>query len=155
MKTLILYYSRTDTTKKLAGILAAKLNADYEEVIDTVDRSGALGYLSAGRDATLRRLTEIKPLEHNPAFYDLVIIGTPIWSWNLSTPIRTLAEQYKASIKNAALFCTMGGSGDVRAQADLEKILGKKVMANLSCLTKEVYAGVDEAKIDEFVNKLK
>lgn len=154
MKILVLYYSRTGMTKKLADELAKKLNADIEEIIDYTDRSGALGYLAAGRDATLRRLTEIKPLEKNPADYDVVLLGTPIWSWNLSTPIRTVAEQYKGRFNKVALFCTMGGSGEVRAQNDLEKIIGKQAIANFSCLTKEVFAGVDENKIDDFINKL-
>ena len=115
MKILIAYYSRTGTTKKVAEVLGIKLNADIEEIKDTVDRVGAKGYLLSGRDATLRRMTTIEPMQKNPADYDLVIIGTPIWSWNLSVPVRTYLEQHKTEFKNIALFCGMGGSGDKRA----------------------------------------
>ncbi|MEI7497765.1 MAG: flavodoxin [Candidatus Falkowbacteria bacterium] len=152
MKTLILYYSRTGTTRKLAEYLAGKLGADLEKVKDTVDRSGAMGYLSAGKDATLRKLTKIEPIHATISNYDLVILATPIWSWNLSVPIRTLAEEYKTEFKNIALVCTMGGSGDLRAKKDLEVIINKKIELQLALTTKEVVMGTFESKANDFIH---
>jgi menaquinone-dependent protoporphyrinogen IX oxidase len=89
MKILVAYYSRTGTTKKVGDAIAEKFNADVEDIKDTVDRSGAKGYLVSGRDAMKRKLTKLEPIKFNPKEYDLVIIGTPIWAWNMSVPIRT------------------------------------------------------------------
>ena len=41
-KTLVLYYSRTGTTKKLATFIGDVLGADVEEIIDTKNRSGVM-----------------------------------------------------------------------------------------------------------------
>src|SRR3989339_644824 len=99
MKTLIVYYSRTGTTKRVAEAIAEKLGADLEEIVDKKDRKGAMGYLTAGRDATLRRLTEIEPLKKRAEDYDLVIIGTPIWSWNMSVAVRAYLSLNKEALK--------------------------------------------------------
>lgn len=155
MKTLIVYYSRTGATRKAAEMLAQKLGAEIEELKDMVDRSGATGYLAAGRDATLRRLTKLEPAKHNPADFDLVVIGTPIWSWNLSAAARTYLEEQKGKLNKVAFFCTMGGSGDSRARKDLEKILGHEVIAELSLTTKEVIKDEFEGKVSAFVEVIK
>jgi menaquinone-dependent protoporphyrinogen IX oxidase len=52
------------------------------------------------------RLAVIKPTMYNPSDYDLVIIGPPIWTSRVSTPVRTYIEENKAKFKRAAYFCT-------------------------------------------------
>lgn len=151
--TLIVYYSRTGITKKLADFVANKIGVTTEEIKDTVSRTGAVGYLLAGKDATLRRLTKIETPKLNPADFDLVIIGTPVWAWTMSTPIRTYLEEYKSQFKEVAFFCTMGGNGDKKAFKEMEEIIGKKPTATLALKTKEV---VDNnfAKADKFCAEL-
>jgi len=154
MKTLVAFYSRTGTTKKVAEKIAEILVCNLEEIFDIKDRSGAYGYLTAGRDATLRKLTTLQPLENNPADYELVIIGTPIWSWNVSTPIRTYLENNKSKFRQVAFFCTMGGSGGQRAFSEMEKIINIKPVATLELQTKEVVKNEYEKKLKEFIEKL-
>ena len=64
---LVVYYSRTGNTRKLAKIIAEKLKADIEEIEDSTSRSGPLGWLRAGRDAGLKSLTKLKPLKKDPS----------------------------------------------------------------------------------------
>jgi flavodoxin len=154
MKTLIVYFSRTGATRKVATILQTALEASLEELKDTVDRSGATGYLIAGRDATLRRCTKLQPVSFQPADFDLVVIATPIWSWNLCVPIRTYLEDHKTEFKQLAFCCTMGGSGHERAVKDLIKIVNKTPLATLALTTKEVLAGDISAKVQQFVESL-
>lgn len=153
-KILIAYYSRTATTKKLAEKLAEKLGADVEEIKDTVERKGAKGYLISGRDATLRRLTVLEKSEKNLKDYNLVIIGTPIWSWNMSVPVRTYVTEHKDEFPDVAFFCTMGGSGDKRAFTEMAEIIGKKPSAVLALKTVEVVKNLAEGKIDKFSEKI-
>ncbi len=61
MKTLVVYYSRTGVTGTVAQALAGQLRADIEELRDRKSRRGPLGWLAAGKDATLKRLTDIDP----------------------------------------------------------------------------------------------
>ena len=154
MKILVIYYSRTGTTRKIAEKLSADLSADIEEIIDTKDRSGAMGYIFSGRDSMKKRLTEIKPLEKNLSEYDLILIGTPIWAWTVSVPVRTFLEKYKDNLKRVAFFCTMGGSGDKKAFSEMEKISGKKPTAVLALTTKEVVQNNFAEKLGEFQKQI-
>lgn len=154
MKTLILYYSRTGTTKKLAEKLANSLSADIEEVSETINRSGARGYLLSGRDAAFKKLTKINPISHNLSEYDLVVIGTPVWAWTMSSPIRTLITEQKDNIKKVAFFCTQGGEGNQGALPSMAKLIGKDPLASLSLLTKEVIGEKPSDFLNDFINKL-
>ena len=153
MKTLVVYYSRTGTTKKVAEEIRVKLGCDIEEIIDTKDRSGIVGYLKSGRDAMYKHLTEIKPQIKNPADYDLVIIGTPVWAWNISTPIRTYLTENKDKLKNVAFFATQGGAGADSAFRAMTDVCGKAPMATLALMTKQVRQNAGVALMQDFINK--
>jgi flavodoxin len=154
MKILVVYYSRTRVTRKLADFIAQKIGATTEEIKDTVNRAGALGYILAGRDAMKRRMTKLEIPKNNPADFDLVVIGTPVWAWNMSTPIRTYLEERKSQFKQVAFFCTMGGNGDETAFREMGEIIGKKPVATLSLKTKEVVVGNFE-KVEKFCKAIK
>lgn len=137
-KTLIVYYSRTGITKKVAEAIKEQLDCDIEEIVSIKNRAGIMGYITSGREATQKTLAEIMPATKNPSDYDLVIIGTPVWGWNISSPIRTYLENYKEGFKNISAFCTMGGDGDKQSFKEIEKICDKKLVANLAIKTKAV-----------------
>ena len=86
MKSLVVYYSRTGNTKFVAEEIAAEIGADIEEIVDLKSRAGTMGWLSAGRDATINRQTKIAETKRNPADYDLVVVGSPVWAWSPSAP---------------------------------------------------------------------
>ncbi|HRY52329.1 MAG TPA: flavodoxin [Candidatus Portnoybacteria bacterium] len=155
MKTLIVFFSRTNTTKKVAQTFAQKLNGETEEIKGIKNYSGPIGYLKAGREAMKKISAKIEPAAKNPAGYDLVIIGTPIWSFNVASPVRAYLEQNKNNFKKTAFFCVMGGSGDKNAFAEMEKISGQAPASTLTLLTKEVVADKTEEKINEFLAKIK
>ena len=138
MKKLIIYYSRSGTTKKVAEAMQKITNLEIAEIVDIKDRSGASGYLFAGRDAMQKRLTEIKPIDKNLSDYDAVIVGTPVWAWTVSVPVRTFLRLNQGKIKKLACFCTMGSSGEVGTFKDMEIESGLVSTANLALLTKEV-----------------
>jgi len=153
-KALVVFYSRTGNTKKVAEEIAAVLKCDIEEIIDTKDRSGVSGYLASGKDAMKKKLTVIKEIKNDPAQYDLILLGTPVWAGKMSTPVRTYIVQNKEKIKNAAFFCTMGGSGDAKTFVDMEEATGKKPAATMTVLAGEIKKGEYKAKVDEFVKAL-
>jgi flavodoxin len=110
MKSLVVYYSRTGNAKFVAETIAAELGSDLEEIVDLKKREGKLGWLSAGKDSSGEKLTEIAPTKRSPAEYDLVVVGTPIWAWRPTPAIRTYLKQNDLSEKKAALFFTLDGS---------------------------------------------
>ena len=74
MKTLCLYYTRTNTTKAAMEHLAKLLGADLAEYTDGKDRSGIFGYLSACVASQKKAASQIS-IKGNikPEDYDRVI----------------------------------------------------------------------------------
>jgi len=155
MKILVVFYSRSGKTKKVAEAISDILKCDKEEIFDTKNRKGIPGFLSAGTDANLRRLTAIKETKNNPSLYDLVVIGTPIWSSNISTPIRTYLTLYKEDFKNVAFFCTRLGSDVDKVFTDMEGICQKTPIASLELISREVARNQYMQKVKEFIKNLK
>lgn len=139
MRILIAFYSRTGVTKKTCEAIAEALRAEdgavevqVEEIIDREDRSGALGYARAGRDAMKKRTTEIEPVQAEVATYDLVVIGTPVWAWTAVPACRAFCERFAAQMGAVAFVATMGGNGDRGAFQALEEWCGKAPVATLA-----------------------
>jgi flavodoxin len=154
MKALVAYYSRTGTTRKVAERISTLLGGDIEEIHDTKKRSGIIGWLRAGRDAGSKKLTTLEKVKNDPAVYDIVVIGTPIWNRTLSTPVRTYISQYKGSFKKVAFFRTAGGTGGDPFD-EMESLCGKKPEATLSLRQREVKNGHYVEKTEEFATKIK
>jgi flavodoxin len=154
MKTLIVFYSRTGTTKKAVEILAKEMNADVEEITDKIDRKGVIGYLKSGRDGMKRRLTEIDPTKKDPQQYDMIIIGTPMWATNMCSPIRTYLTKNKIENKKIGILITHGGSSAEKIVKEIGELTQKSELTGHTAIkTREIkYA---ENKIKEWLKSLK
>jgi flavodoxin len=155
MKALVVYYSRTGTTKKVAEEISKGLKCDIEMITDNTKRGGFIGYIKCGFEGGRKRLAKINELKKKVSAYDIVIIGTPIWSWNMSSLARSFITKYGKECRQVALFCTEGGSGGEKAFAEMEKILGKKPVAELELKMVDVIKGNAKERIEGFVKKVK
>jgi menaquinone-dependent protoporphyrinogen IX oxidase len=154
MNTLVVYYSRTGTTKKVGEKLASLLKCTSEEIRDTKSRKGIFGWLSAGKDATREALTELEKVENDPASFDIVVIGTPVWNHRMSTAVRTYLTQYKDSFRRVAFFCTYQYT-DSDPFEEMASLCGKTPVATLRLhRKKEVKSDQCVAKTEEFVGRL-
>lgn len=108
-KVLVVYYSKTGHTQKIAQDIAKQIDADLEEIFDQKKRTGLLGFILGGRDALTKKETRISEIKKNPAEYDLVILGSPIWAGNITPAIRTYINQYGDFIGSTAFFFSSGG----------------------------------------------
>lgn len=129
MKSLVLYYSRTGNTRFVAEETARLLKADCEQIAENKHRAGALGYIAAAKDAFMRRNAEIRPLKSDIQAYELVVIGQPVWSFNMVPAVRSLLRKHRLCRK-VALFCTMDGSGAERCFSEtMKQLLAAKIVA--------------------------
>jgi len=157
MKVLVVYYSRTGTTKKLAQKLSAELGADIEEIIDKKNRSGLIGWIFGGRDGMRRAPTDIDQIKNNPEDYDVVLVGGPLWGFKGIAPAsRTYLLQNKDKIKQVAFFMTRGGkpSSDP-ALDDLKEVYGKPVLGTLDIMQKDLESPETTEQIASFVKTIK
>ena len=87
MKSLVLYYSETGNTEKVASAIARGLESD------------------------LKRVEEIEDI----SAYDLICVGTPVQAFAPAKPIKDFLKKLpNLSGKRGAAFCTMHAAGDKR-----------------------------------------
>jgi flavodoxin len=153
-KTLVAYHTRTAFTRRVAEAIARRVGSDLDEISTTRERSGPVGYARCALEAMAEVPTSIQLPERNPADYDLVVIGTPVWFWNLSSPVRAYVLEERRRFKRVAFFCTMGGSGAERVFADLASLCGKTPVATLAVTDAEIDSGYLK-KLEAFVRALK
>ncbi len=155
MKTLVVYYTRTGTTAKAAQMIAAALGADKEEIKETGGRGGPLGWLRSGMEANQRKESQVKPLHADPAAYDLVVVGTPVWAGTVSSPVRGFIKQYRGKLPGVAFFCTMGGDDPAKTFPEMEEACGVKPASTLALQKLTVDGGEAQATVAEFADALK
>jgi flavodoxin len=122
-RSIVYYYSRTGNTKRIAEAVAQTLGADLEALRDTFDYSGVTGFFRGGRDAFRRREHEPTPLAHDPAPYDLVVIGQPVWAGRPVPVVNGFLKRRSLAGKRVALFVTFDGAGDVKCLDGTQALL--------------------------------
>ncbi|HUJ28408.1 MAG TPA: hypothetical protein VLW85_20440 [Myxococcales bacterium] len=125
MKTLVIWYSRTGTTRTLGRWIAAAAGAEIEEIDDGDARLGLWGYLRSGNEATFHRRVELNPPKFDPRDFDLVIVGTPVWRLSMSSPVRTWLEEWGRALPRVAFFCTMDRFGSARVFRQMQRACGR------------------------------
>ena len=93
-------------------------------------------------------------MRFNPAEYDLVIVGTPVWAGTVSAPVRTYLEKYKGSFKKIVFFCTMGGNKGSKTLAVMESLSDKKPEYTLALTDREIISGVSINKIESMIKSI-
>ncbi len=153
METLIVFYTRTGTTQKVAEDLAVHFNADMLELQDNKNRSGVLGFLRSGFDALTSNVTVINDFNHKLDEYDVILIGTPVWAGKMTPAIRTFLLGNAEVFPEVAFFVTLGGTSAQKTLQGMEDLAGKEPLASL-VLEKEEALGSPAASkddIDSFV----
>lgn len=155
-KILVVYYSRSGNTERVAKDIALRLKADLEKIIDQKDRSGIMGFIVAGRDAIKKYQTKIGQSKFDPADYGLLVIGTPVWGGSMVPAVRTYLDLKKGSIGNIACFETSGDTPPERIAGQIAEITGKKPAAFSGLCAKELKEEkVYKIKLDGFIDSVK
>ena len=111
MCKLVVYFSYTNNTRKIANRIQEKLNCDileiktvipysedYQSVVDDEQNSEACNYLP-----------EIQDIGVDLSKYDEIILGTPVWWYRPVPAIRTFLKQNDLSGKIIKPFATNAG----------------------------------------------
>ena len=112
-KVLVVYFSETGNTQKLAKLISDEVGGDFRriETVKSYPTGEALfDYTKNERDNDER--PELKDLDINIDDYDLIFVGYPIWLYTLPMPIYTFFETFDFSGKIIVPFNTHEGSGD-------------------------------------------
>lgn len=151
-KKLVVYYSRTGNTKKVAEKIANDLPCDIVAIKSITSFKGMIGWLRAGSQGVRRKLPRIEPIEADINEYDIVIVGTPIWGGNMSSPVRAFLTKHANEIKKIAYFYSSGGGGSPKIFEELFKVTQIEPLATLPLAQKEIVENPE--KIDKFIQEL-
>ncbi|MEJ2068652.1 MAG: flavodoxin domain-containing protein, partial [Deltaproteobacteria bacterium] len=75
----------------------------------------------------MNRIPELEDLARDPSDYDLVIVGTPVWSWSPSPPVKAFMRKADLDGSMVALFCTHEGGPGKTLQKMKEDLDGRVV----------------------------
>ena len=151
MKSLVIYFSRTDITKKLAEEIASKIDADTEQIISKVKYDGKIGYMKAGKDAISEKIIEIEPVKYDPHDYDIIYLGTPVWAGKSATPLISYIKENEGKFSNVKFFATAGASGFESTFKQLENATSQKPQKTLALTTKDVKKDLYKDKLADFI----
>jgi flavodoxin len=151
---LVVFYSRSGTTRMIAEALSEALKCDLEEITESKPRSGFLGYIRSLLEARRKRPSTITPQKHDVSSYDLVVIGTPVWAWSLSSPVRAYLMATASQLPEVAFFCTLGARGSESTFAQMTAVAGKKPRAVCAITESEVSSGRQFDRLSAFEKAL-
>lgn len=92
MKTLVIYYSFSGHTAKIAKKKAEKIGADLIEVKEAKKRSKLSAYTKGCRAAMKQKKVELAPFVADFDAYDKIYIGAPVWAGYPAPAINTLLD---------------------------------------------------------------
>jgi len=122
MKTLILFYSFSGRTKKLAAKKAAETGADIEEIIETKKMSVLKAYICGAPRAMRRKKTEIQPIKSQLNNYEKIIIMAPVWASVPAPAFNNIIEQLPAG-KKIELVMVSAASGTQKTAEATKKLI--------------------------------
>ncbi len=151
---LVVFYSRTGITRKVAETVALQCGCDIEVIREMDGRSGLFNYLRSGYEAVTKKLPDIIPTLKDPADYDITILGTPVWGSNIASPMRSYIMRKKNRFNHVAAFCTMGGSGGDKVLNDIGALCEKSLVAKMALTDQEISGRLDSDRVAAFVKPL-
>lgn len=151
---LVVYFSCSGETKKVAEELKSVLNCDIFEIVpETVYTDRDLDWNDKNSRSTIEMGDEscrprIRNRIDNIDKYNTIYLGFPIWWYTAPKIVNTFLDSYDFSNKKVILYCTSGGSSIDKTYNDLKNsypdidfIKGSRLYSN--------------SDIDSFVNSVK
>lgn len=135
MRSLVVYFSQSGSTKMIAEAVARTVGAEILELKPLKKLRGGnfMKHFWGGKQVTRKEQPELEPIIKNAADYDVIIIGTPVWVFNFTPAIRTFLSQAKLFGKKIAFYCccdSMPGKAIDNMKAELKgnEFIGELVL---------------------------
>ena len=146
-KVLVVYYSLTGNTKLIAEVIANSINSDVLELkpVKELNAEGGSKYFWGGYQSKTKKKPKLREFDINPLDYDLIILGTPVWAWSFSPPIRSFLSKYDFTGKDVALWTCSQGDG-VKAMNRFKEALKDTNILGEIRFQEPLKQGLEEAK---------
>ncbi|WOB07398.1 flavodoxin [Piscinibacter gummiphilus] len=124
-KVLVVTYSNTGTSLRLARRLCALKGWPLGEVDDAAPRHGVAGAWRCVLDSLLRRTPGIDYAGALPSEFDTVVLVAPIWLYRLAGPMRSFVTRYRSELHDVAVISVTEQPGPHDAPDEITRITGR------------------------------
>ncbi len=133
-KILIVYYSLTGNTQFIAESLRDTIDADILELkpIKELKANSGTRFMWGGYQSTMKKKPRLMDFDINPLEYDLIILGTPVWAWNISPPMRSFLSKFDLAGKKVALWMCHAGDGVKAMERFREALKNANIVDSIS-----------------------
>lgn len=156
MTALVLYYSNTGNTRKVAKALAEQLGADLAEVTCRAYRAW-YGPLAMAWDIFTRHRPRVSVAVRKDAHYDLVVLGSPVWAAHAAPPVLSAVQMLPTAAARAFFVTCRGNSPNSPpgpALAELQEEIAAPVVASRVFREEDIRAPSLAGGISEFASAL-
>lgn len=157
-KTIIIHFSYTGNTRKIAKLIKNKLNCDILELKPKIP-------YSTNYEKVVEEEQNLEGSNHTPEIeeinidlnnYDRIILGTPVWWYRESPVVRTFLKNNDLSNKSIVPFATNAGWLGQTFDAIKKECQNSKVTDEMNIVF-ESYSDVLKTpitEIDSWIDKL-
>ena len=153
MNRLIVYFSYTGNTEKIAKMIQKKLNCDilklnpvvpystdYQTVVDEEQNNDSSG-----------KIVEIEKIDKDLSKYNEIILGTPVWWYSIAPVVRTFLKENDLEGKTIIPFATNAGWLG-RTFKEIESLCSNSSVKNEMNIVFESYSDKLVTKIEDINN---
>jgi flavodoxin len=129
MQSIIIYYSYSGNTQKVANILIELLETKGEaQQTELVGLNESKSFFGQCCRAFLRKKAALSPVNFDLSEFDLICFGTPVWAFGSAPAMNAYLDQCSGlEGKSVILFSTYGsGTGNEHCLNYMQDILAKK-----------------------------
>lgn len=111
MKKLILYYSYSGNTKKVAEMLQKEIDSDLAEIKTVVPYEGDYNTVveQGKEEINSGFMPDLQALSVDLKTYDTIVLGTPVWWYTFAPAVKTFLNTNDLAGKKLYPFATNGG----------------------------------------------
>ena len=125
MNTLVVYFSASGNTARVAEVLAKATGADLfeirpEKLYSKADLNWKNPLARCNKEKLGKKDVPVAGSIENFDSYDIVLLGFPIWYGCAPNVVNTFAKAYNWTGKKVGIFATSGGNGIGKTAAKLQ-----------------------------------
>ncbi|MDM0116353.1 flavodoxin [Variovorax sp. J22R133] len=149
-KVLVVVYSHTGTSRQLAALLCRQQGWTLAEIVEERPRRGIVGYGQCLIDSVLRRRPAIRYSGPPPHEYDAVVLVSPIWAFQIASPMRSFIMHRPDRLPDVAVISVMGASSALNALHEVSQMIGRTPILHAAFTQREVEDGSCAQRLQSF-----
>jgi len=129
MKSIIIYYSYSGNTRKVAAALTEYFKDRASiEAVELRPQDESASFFSQCKRALCRKRAQLQGVNFDLSGYDLIFFGTPVWAFGPAPAMNAYLDKcFGLKNKGAIIFTTYGsGIGNQRCLNYMQELLAQK-----------------------------